>query len=159
MSWLDSFREFDRKLGERMNLSRRFPGYFEKWVFRGMLLVILAIVFVAGQSSGWDFSPKYYVSCPEASEGHVPVNFQEGGCPNPFYQCPDTACLLERGVVNPCPEGFAGSALCTQERILPGESIGAVPNWWLVNGVWVMVLTVFAAFVVNHALYEVRRRW
>lgn len=136
MSLLAWFRGLDEKLDGHLNLSKRFPGYFEKWVFRGMMVVILGIVLAAGQSNGWEWGGSY-VECTG-----------------------NNVCAFYVGCLPVCTDGNpVCEETCKPIMLAPGTVIGEKPTWLISNGVNLILLVVVLAFVVNHLVYEVRRRW
>lgn len=115
------------RLSEDINLSKKFPGYFNQWIFRPLVVAMILLFVIALHSNGWQWSGSY-----SECKGSMP-------CYNPEY---DPSCQL-------------GSS-CSVEVMQPGEVFGVKPSWLAANvGVLEFVLIVFA-FGVNHLLYRWR---
>lgn len=126
MSWSEWLKEFE----ESIDLSKRFPGYFNKWVFRGMMLAIVVVIVLAGQSVGWKLSGRY-IEC----RSEMP-------CFNPLY---DKNCAPTDGV-------------CSLQTLMPGTLIGDRPTFLVEYADTFVLSIILLAFGVNHLVYEVRRR-
>lgn len=148
MSLKSKFDEFDRELDSKINLGKKFPGYFNKWVFRFMVVGILFVVLLTCQSMNWDFSRHYYVYCPGPTK-----------CENVFYQCTSLDCLVSGKQKLSCPVGFEADSLCTQQFIFPGGYVGVPPSWLGFNAWWIDLVLVVLAVVLNHLFYKVKSRW
>lgn len=130
MSFWDKLKAFDARVDERINLRKRFPGYFTNWVFRAAMVAIVLTVLIAGESVGWKASGSY-VHCDSA----LP-------CVNPIYR---SDCRL--------------GEVCALKTLAPGTVIGERPGFLLRHGELVIFGLVACALLVNHVLYEVKRRW
>lgn len=130
---IDDFNEFT----DSINLRKRFPGYFNPWVFRAV--IVLLIVFYVGfvlPENDWKFT-HHFSSCP--------VNTQLGYCVLPqcvienetdFYSIKQPEFNLSPGCTLP-----AGSYLDTRGPIAKSFT-------------GVSIFLVLVSFVVNHLLWR-----
>jgi hypothetical protein len=112
------------------------------WIFRGVILLsILFLLFIFYQDS-WSGSYHGSSVCPNTS-----ATREDNGCFNSFFN--STQC--NTNVVN------SSSALCTVKLMYPGEVLGEVEPWYMVN-VWLIILglTVFG-LLFNTLLFN--RDW
>lgn len=125
--------ESSKRLQDKLDVHKRWPGYFNVWIFRGAI-VLMALVFGAfAISYGWDVSAHVYVECP--------ADTLQGRCANPFYTKAD--CALKG------PD----AVLCSKETFFAGESYGEKPSWLHNNFEMLGLLVAALAFGLNHLLY------
>jgi hypothetical protein len=144
MSWLKEFEEGMRKLDEladKISLPKRYPGYFEKWVFRGVLLAALLLFVYVAHTDKLGFEPMFYMSCP--------IDVFQGRCANPYY---GITCYAD---VPP-----AWWEVCKEETLFAGQTYGVPPSALFQNFETICLLLVALGFVVNHLLYVWRsKKW
>lgn len=127
------------------------PDYiFNKWIFRGaLLLCLLLAIFIMAQNN-FDFNTKIYFNCP--SNGGI--------CENPFYYknyelLGSIDDVMDRAkAMDKCPD----FDLCLIKNFYPGQSYGTPPSWLLKNfglivlGIWIV------AFAYNHGAYNEKKK-
>lgn len=129
MSIWDDLRSWDSLVSERINVQKRFPGYFNKWIFRAALLVMALIIFFAGQSVHWRSG--MYIECTSSTP-----------CFNPSY---NETCAL--------------GTPCSLQVMQPGDVIGEKPSWLVSNAGLLVLLDFALAFGLNHLVFEVKKKW
>lgn len=117
-----------KKILDKIDLSKKYPKYFNKWIFRGAFILILILgifVFITN-----DFSLNHaWAECPEDAKTRR--------CTNPYH---DLFC--------------DGSELCMNEFILPGETIGYKPTSSYQGFDDFAIFILIAAGMLNHILYR-----
>lgn len=117
MTSLESF-------SERINVGKRYPGYFNQWIFRPLVAIMIGLFVFALWSNDWRWSGSY-TTCPVGGNQCFNALYEEG-------------CL-------------AGS--CSVMYLQPGESVGEKPSSLANNiGFWEFFL-VAIAFMLNHWYY------
>src|SRR4030067_1539256 len=102
-----------KKLSEQLDFSKSKVYVFRKWIFRGVLVLMLFLGVVSWGLQGWGnpLQNSFYVKC----EGMNP-------CENPLYLN-----------LNYCGMGVGmipmDSPVCSQEFIPAGFEFGKAPNW------------------------------
>lgn len=126
--------------------------YFEKKIFRGVVLILVLLFLLLAIDNKFDFRDKIYVKC------EIPNIIR---CENPLYgNCEN----LERMKGNHPSVEFA-KTLCKDEFLLGSVIVGEPPSWYSKNYIWIAWLVVFLGFVVNHFLFnrpsqiKLRRLW
>lgn len=124
----------------RLDLSKKFPGYFNKWVLRAGFAVAAVLYIAALWSNGWTQSVAF-AQCPDDAIG---------ACRNPFYEC-------EVGEVYQCvdevPDHLCINGLCDVKYLQPGQEVGARPGWLMRNAASLGFLAIVMSFALNHVLY------
>lgn len=151
MSWIKNFRAWDKRMGEKLDVKRIIPGYFNIWVFRTGMIFILILVLTALHYNDWSLAA-YSYQCPKT----------ETYCRNPFYECAekdyeecrsDITCILP-ACNKEIPDAVCKKVNCHKQFLASGESIEPHP---IVKRLNAYVLGIFAfSFVVNHFVYRVR---
>lgn len=131
-----TFMEYLDDLAERISLRKRFPGYFNPWIFRGAIFLMVVLLGVVAYTDKLGAEPFIYVECPATTHAL---------CMNPFfgYDC-----------YSRVPEKYA--ALCTKETFFPGETFGTPPSWLYENYTVIGIGVIVLAFGINHLFYRWR---
>jgi hypothetical protein len=108
-----TLKEFDAKLGrarDKLDLTKKYPYWFNKPVIRSGFIIIALVLFLYGSMHISDLRGGS-VSCP--STANTP-------CINPFYECQSEYfnCVIV------APKQACESGLCDQQYLEPGEVIG-----------------------------------
>jgi hypothetical protein len=139
----DQFKAFVKK-SEAWDLSKLYPNYINKWIFRFFLLLMGVVVVADFVLNGYSFVNFSY-EC---------VNPERGYCLNPFYKCPPMQYFeCQREV----PDFICKYDFCDQAILPNGFKVGRT-DWLSQNGVLLMWLCLPAAFVANHLWYMTRRK-
>ena len=117
---------------------------FNKWIFRSVVIALIILFFVVLLESGFDFSDKVYAKC----------ELDVIRCENPFYEQCDVLYNL-RG--NDSSVIFARS-LCNDKFLLGSVVVGEPPSWLARNNFYIVMLLIFIAFLVNHLLYNIKKK-
>lgn len=133
MSLWSEIKASSDRIEKSLSVHERWPGYFNVWVFRGALSIMVLLLFYTAFTYGWDIKPSVYLSCP--------VNVLGGRCANPYYD-PFGGCLYTED-----------KALCSKEFFFAGETYGVPPSWLHDNFFTIGLLLTALAFGVNHLLY------
>jgi quinol-cytochrome oxidoreductase complex cytochrome b subunit len=113
----------------KLDINKVFPEYINKWIFRGVILVMILFTYFVFVSNGGTLVFNY-VDCPITA----PTS-----CYNSAYQplaSPDSCLSLE--------------------NIPIGESCGKKPNFWAVYYNLICMLFVVFGFLFNHLFYFLR---
>lgn len=139
-----------QKLSDRMNLKKKYPDYFNLWVFRSsMMLMIFFTFFIIFHYSLYDNVDRFYMQCPDTANV---------GCENPFYAC-------ENNPLPPNPEfcemikksGCYGD-YCGNAWIPAGASVGRVPSVFVTFYPQIIFGLCLFTFLINHLLYKIKTR-
>ena len=133
------------KLADKINLDKKYPGYFNKLIFRLGFVVILFLFTITMYIEDFDFSNKIYVTC----NSKLP-------CANTFYDCKHKLFVVSNcEYINSlnCPHN-----LCNIKQIMPGQTIGDKPSFLYRNFFAFTITIIFATFAINHNLYFYRRK-
>lgn len=118
---------------DKINLTKKYPNYFNKRIFRSAFIIILILTIITLWSTGWNISPAFF-ECSKNSPA---------ACRNKFYGATGRLCDLNPG-------------LCETQNINPGEIVGNKPTG-LMRGYNPLSLGIITlAFVLNHILYKRR---
>jgi len=156
----DKFRELDESLKKKFgkySMQNKFPGYFNRNVFRGAALCMLLLLIGVFVQQGFDFGAGISVSCSESSTQP---------CQNPVYDCglADTAeelqlapfCNIFGTLDAERPDAWVCSiAPCDKPYLQPGESYTNA-GWLLRHGIALLSLIIFLAFLVNAMFYYIK---
>lgn len=115
-----------------MDLSKKFPGYFNKWLLRSAFIIVAILGVYVLWSNNWNLSPAY-VECP----------IGQYICNNPFYAATGPACKTNSG-------------LCTTAHLMGGETIGNKPTTLMRVFTRLSMGIITIAFILNHLLYLLR---
>lgn len=137
MSWYADFKVYLDDLADRISLRKRFPGYFNVWIFRGAVLFMVVLLGFVAYNDGHGLEPMVYLECPVGVTG--------GRCANPYYGM-DCYEILPLKYFD----------LCSKETFFPGETYGDRPSWLFQNFVFIGCLVVLFAFGINHLFYRWR---
>lgn len=142
-----------KKLQDKLDLKKRFPGYFNKNVFRGIIVVMLLFTIFVYWTENFQLRFVYA----ECDKDHY--------CNNPFYVCPEEhnmftsteACLPEesvpKSIIPLCEEG-----LCDNKTLAPHQILGHKPNALVLWYNQISLLIVILGFALNHLLWR-RTKW
>jgi hypothetical protein len=130
---------------EDLNLNKKYPGYFKKWIFRGaILLMMLIFVWILYlEDFNLSNSNNLYIKC------NSPY-----ACKNPLYECKHE----QTDIIN-CKQLLSLEApadLYDTEFIMPGSDIGRPPKYAHVPLLYFGITA--GAFLFNHALYLISKR-
>lgn len=124
-----------KKLPDKLNLSKRFPTYVHKWVFRTMIVAVALLSVVAGFTDGLKVYQRggiVFATCPSD---------KLFGCKNPFYD--PFNCKTD---------------LCKNQTIAAGSYVGEPPSPFLRLYPLVVLIIVLGSVGLNHLLYVVEKR-
>jgi len=133
-------------LQKKLDVKTWLPDYkFNKWIFRGALLLIVVLAVVSWALLGFGNPAKMYVyvSCPEDVLGY---------CQNPFYDLCNSQgdlYLISNDICEGMPPDFYEF-----EVLQGGESIGEKPHWFSQASLVFAFIILILAFVVNHLVYN-----
>lgn len=148
-----------KKISDDLNLNKRFEGYFNKKIFRGVIVVIIiftAIIFFKHKTLSF-----IYAECPNESAQD---------CANPFYICPKSD---EFNIYNTefdkctyyevMPDKIkkfcdSNNNTCYEKHIGRGEIIGNKPPAYVVYYNQISLLFVAIAFFINHLNYKYKKK-
>jgi hypothetical protein len=128
------------------DLQKKFPGYFNKWVFRAGVLILVLIFCYALFITKFSTTPYVSITCNSPTP-----------CQNDFYTCnhpnliyyQDCTKILKMG----CDNG-----ICDKELLQPGETIGRTPPPILKHFLTITIIIIACCFLVNHILYKVKKK-
>jgi len=142
------------QLANELDLSKKFPNYFNKWIFRIAIALMVIFLFVAWGLDNWR-TDTFYIDCP--------ANAYRGYCNNPIFVCSSPDEWMVEGCVLPslipkeikplCEKGY-----CDIPIIRAGESIGEKPNSIFEHYNYVCFIIVVVSFALNHYFYVRRYR-
>ena len=122
-----TFKEFT----EKIDLSKRFPGYFNKPLLRGAMLIYFLLVIVSIGFNNWDPTVVYFECSLDSPQP----------CVNKFYESSGRVC-----------NKYAD--LCTKEILQQGEVVGFKPPAITQRLPLVGLLIVVMAFILNDIIYR-----
>ena len=132
-----------RKLLDEVDLSKKYPKYINKNVFRVVFLVILLFTIFSIAKYGLNVS-WVYVECNSLS-----------GCENPYISCQEDV-----WVVNPDCEFYSEHPCkvlnCDKPFLEYGEYIGEKPPFVVKNGSLIIIGVILFGFIINHIIYKLR---
>jgi len=114
-----------------LSLNKIIPNYFNKWVFRGVLAIILLLFLFTAWSNGWR-NNFVYAECPINALNSCELN-KELITNNEYF-----------------PDEWDGVVLS------PGEFIGEKPNKHYFLFKTRVFLLIVLSFIINHGYYWVR---
>jgi len=117
---------------DEINLSKRYPGYFNKWLIRGALIILILFQAYLYYDNGGMTSA--YFECAEDS-------FTQ--CKNIFYGSTHKDC-----------DRFPN--LCSQEFLIPGEMVGRKPSSLFESFEMIVFLVLGGTFLLNHILWRLK---
>ena len=143
-----------------MNLTKKYPGYFNKWIFRGALFFLVVLFILALKSQNYSMEKHLYIYCPDE-------NIDK--CLNPYYVCnqylaTDAAgyiqineaglavfCASVGELPEPCP-------VCEVQYLNPGQSLGDKPPAYVEYFPHYGFLLLALALAFNHLAYMRRQK-
>lgn len=167
MSLWQRLKEGLQNVQDNLDLKKRFPNYFYKPIFVGIIIFMVlftAVIFLNEGKTRW-----VYAECPNDSVQK---------CNNPFYVCPkNTAYVIKDNIsfnislVNPelnncvhkevMPKevlSICETGVCERKYLEIGEVVGDKPNHWVLNYNIYCLLIVALGFLINHIAYLVRSK-
>ena len=143
-------KKINDKLKEIQNdidLTKRFPGYFNKTIFRGVIIFMLIFTVLVFVSNDYKLR-NVYIEC----DKNTP-------CDNPIYTCRgeeniyNSQCLPAELV----PKEFktlCENGLCDLKQLPPNTVYGNKPGFLMKNYNLICLLLVAFAFFINHIFYK-----
>lgn len=135
------------RLAAKMDMTERFPGYFNKWVFRAGLIFMVLLLGVVAYTDELGVKPRLYLECP--------ADTVLGRCDNPFFA--KTNCMMgscdDLMLIRECHAPKEYADLCNKEYFVAGETYGTKPSWLQSNFIMIGLLVVVLCFAINHLLY------
>jgi hypothetical protein len=132
-----------KKIQDKLDMSKRFPGYFSKWIFRSAVAICLIIA--VGFVMKYGIHGQLYLHC---DSEYIP-------CENPLWQC-----LYGNVIQQPleCDKitRFCDKYPCEQQYLQPGESYGQDPDIMMSAFRYLVIAVMILAFAVNHVWYRLR---
>lgn len=131
----------------QIDLSKRLPGYINKWIFRFFLLLIgLIVIFDISKHGVYSYS----VSCPD-------TNLEP--CLNPYYVCQTqyevynmtATCSYE------IPSAICKDVPCDKKYLEPGEYYGRT-DFISKYGTSLLIGLFLFSFIVNHLYFMLRTK-
>jgi len=133
----------------KLDLSKKYPDYFKKWVFRTAFIIILLLC-VKVTVFEFNNNPHpfnyYYVICGE----------EEAFCVNPLYACKyptQKDCLI----INDLPQGVCEFGYCEKKYLAGGESYGVKPPFLLRYALDIVALILISSFIINHIIWRFKK--
>jgi hypothetical protein len=132
-----------------INLSKKFPGYFNKWILKGVFVLCLILYILVLYLNNW-IPYSVYVECNSTF-----------GCDNPFVVCeyPAYPGIYQK---EPLKQSCSNSSLCSlypqycsRSRMEPGEVIGK-RSFFIDHFDMICLSLVALAFMINHLLWRVK---
>lgn len=134
------------EFSDKVNLSKKYPGYFNKNIFRAVIIICLALFIITLFQN--KFSNFYaYAECKDKEP-----------CKNPYYVCQEqteTDCVIEilsPNKIKPMLEKYGNI-----KELEPGQIIGNKPNFLAMNFNLICLTITFLAFSLNHYLYKTKQ--
>ena len=133
------------EVSDKFNLTKKYPGYFNKNIFRACLLICATLFIITLLQN--NLSNFYaYAECKSQEP-----------CKNPYYVCQpgDTDCVIKEFVpdkLKPIVEQYG-----ELKQLQPGQIIGNKPNFLAYHFNSICVLIVIISFSINHLLYKIKR--
>lgn len=123
----------------KLDLNKRFPGYFNKWIFRGLIFVMLIYGFYIWSLTGFNTAGYISLTCNDAAP-----------CLNPFYYCANDQTIAQAVDCSFYGRFDCARDLCLSEYIMPGQTIGQDAPIYLKTYPQVFGLGLILAFLINH---------
>ena len=143
INWRGYFTRNKKKSKSPLDLNELFPGYFNKWVFRSVIIIMLIFtVFVYASNDGLKFE---YIYCPEDAETFCKYY--------PKHNISDDGNVVGvSGVTGIINTSYNFSRSSNQEFIIlqPGEHMGKIPNFWARHYNSLCLRFVLMGFLINH---------
>ena len=166
MEW-DNFKEKFNRFNTAFDISKNTGYYFNKWIFRSaILLMILLWVYIAW-TLNWDFSAHIYISCPNQSTCHNPFIDTLAGegcngqpiCYNAVQhpQFKHSYDDLSKGINKFKYPGIEEELLKVKSYnpiLQRGETRGTKPPVLVQYYVLICLIVLAVAFLINHLIYN-----
>jgi len=147
-----SIKEDIRKIGEQFDLTKKYPNYFNKKLFRTTTIIMFILFGIGFVTNDYKFT-NIYATCNSETK-----------CPNPFYLCSNidmTDSQFRIGTGHTClpsinykTKPLCDAGLCNQEYLEPHETIGNPPNFFnQYFALWLIILYLIT-ITINHYLYK-----
>lgn len=148
-----------KKIPDKINLSKQYPDYITKNVFRAWVFSLLILFVVALGTNQWSINYSY-AECTDVEP-----------CKNPYYVCQEGPfvpggefskivaeedCMPKELV--PKEVKHLTDEYGTLRLLQPGQIIGNKPNFLNKNFNAIALLSFFLAIIINHFLYEIKMR-
>lgn len=124
-------KNFIAEFFDEIDLSKKFPKYVNKKIFRTGFLFVAIIQLIALTMTGFNFNPAW-------------AECNKDLCKNPFYMATGEVC--EQNV-----------PLCSQATLTKGEVLGTKPPKFALMANDLSFACLIIAGFVNHYLYKKRR--
>lgn len=142
-----------KALMEKIDVKKKFPGYFNIWIFRVCFYTMYLLAFIQIISNGGHLA-SYYVECPI---------YSKSPCENPFYDLSydfknaqtNITYLTSYSSTNTVPKDICDQVHCQTKYLMPGESFGHL-TFLDRYGIDIFLLLLIAPFIVNHLVYVYR---
>lgn len=144
-------KEALKEIQDAIDLSKRFPGYFDKRIFRGVVIIMLLFTFIVFWSENFQFR-FIYAECNK-----------DVACNNPFYICPKgldyTNPFLQADCmpIESVPKELiplCNTGVCYNQYLEPHQVIGHKPNALVLWYNQICLLMVALGFLINHLKYK-----
>ena len=146
-----SFKSKIKEIEEALDLTRKYPNYFNKKLFRATTIIMFILFGISFVSNDYKFS-NVYATCNSDSK-----------CQNPFYLCNNVditnlqyfasgkTCMPE---ITYKTKPLCDAGLCDKEYLEPHETIGNPPN--LLNQYFTLLIALLylITITINHYLYK-----
>lgn len=143
------YRRFDA-WSRRFDLSKRYPHYIHKWVFRSAMILALLVVALAVYIDGFGVvTGDPYIVCAS-----------DVACENALYYCAHPSVFPSGRVCDPKTVSFCESnpVYCEKQFLAPGEVVGHKPSAFTEGAEGLLILIFAGSFLVNHIVYRLKRR-
>ena len=140
-----------KKLQDDLDLTKRFPNYFHRWVFNIAFITIIIMFILVAYEENFDFSKHAYIECNS-----------EFPCTNPFYFCHNEIKnntgrpVFFNGMLVDCEQYNSFGCvdgICQDEFIQPHKSLGVKPSDDYNKFTLASFVIILLALSLNHILY------
>lgn len=131
-----------KRIADKLDMSKRFPGYFDKRIFRIAIGIIFVMHLIALHFNGYNLTA-YYFECPDGET-----------CLNPFFECQNgNPWERSQGCYPDVPDDMCEDLRCKDRYVT--ETIN--PNPFILHVNTVSFLLFGFAFLVNHLYWVIKR--
>lgn len=150
----EKWKALDKSLEEKfanVSLSKKFPGYFNRLIFKSFAILMMLFVVATFWQQGWTLNA-IQVSCPITSPGN---------CQNPVYDCtlPRSAELVSfcsKYEIAVKPQSWVCEvAPCDKPFLSPGESYSNA-GWLIRHSFLILALLIILPFLLNGIIYRIK---